>query len=1111
MIGGRGWAGDVANGQVGGSSGSGVSGSGFTLTNTGSVTGGRGSAGYIVNGQSEDGSVGGAAVSGKGFTATNSGTITGGMGGYGQWINPVDANSWGNITQGGAGGAGGAGVTGTGFTLTNSGTIAGGYGRYGGSARWDGTAGGTSSGAAISLAGGVGGNGGVGVGGTGFTVTNNGTITGGNGGAGGGDFYVGSDLSGIRFVLPGASAGAAGVAGSAFTLVNNGTIQGGNGAYGGQGNQEQLVGAGQYAIVGVPAVGPGGSTGGAGVYVDSASTPTSITNNARATISGGQGNANYGWGSKGGSGGAGISGTGFTLANGGSVKGGYAGSAGSLFEAMPDNPSPNTAGAGGAGGAGITGTSFTVTNQTGGSITGGTGSRGGGGYFTSDASGNGGNGGTGIVGSDFTLTNAGQVNGGNGGASGALGTHTSSVGTVGSAGHMGLGGVGVVATGNATILNAGGISGGLAGDGTTRADAVDLSGGGNTLTLAAGYGFTGNVVSTSGATNGGDTLTLGGSGHATFDVSQIVTTAPTAYTGTSQFYGFTTYEKIGSSTWTLTGMPSTTIDWIVDQGSLDFSGMTGGVTMSSLSGSGGSLDLGSNALTLDTSTSNTFTGTVNGQSMTMQGTGTQILDGQTTFTASATVAGGTLEIGDGDSPSATLASPQVLVQSGGTLRGHGSVIGHVTNDGTVRPGGSIGVLTISGDYTQNASGTLTIDVTPTQASELKVDGQASLAGTLNLVYAPGTYAEHAYTLVQADALSGRFATTTISGAPAALASDVVYSPTAVYLALVTVRPADGALYGNLQRVANLADQQMLGVVLDTALGPAGTTTGGAATTSANVAGDTRQSGVWVQTTGSDLSLDGSPGIDSTGFGLLGGFDAAVSGSLHVGVEAGVNQLNAHDDLGGNGRIESVHAGLYAFADVGPFVVSATVDGQHESDRISRVTGVGQALANPDGRTVSGGVQIAWPWQAGGWWLTPKVGALYQHQTLDAFTEQVNSPSPVASAYGVSGARGTYNAWQPYAQMTLAHPFQVRGVRYTPQIEVGYRDDARGEVPTLMATAADGTVFAMPGNTTSHGVAMVDVRVTAEAGPSWSLYLDYRGQFASYLHDHALSVGFTKRF
>ncbi|MGF7229011.1 MAG: autotransporter outer membrane beta-barrel domain-containing protein [Candidatus Saccharibacteria bacterium] len=1131
----------------------GVGGTGFTIINAGSIIGGAGGEGgnawWSTTDTSESGvglggagGTGGDAVNGAHFTLTNTGKITAGAGGNGgnQPGNATGARTQG-IGVGGAGGDGGIGVAGSDFTLTNTGTITGGAGGVGGRGVISNPSGGFE---VLSSLAGTPGAGGAGVSGTGFTLDNDtgGTIIGGAAGSGVFDY---------------SNNGGAGVTGSGFTLTNKGSISGGSSsAYGNAANAGAGVNGNDFHL----ANGVGGTiNGGSG----------GIGNDAGATA----GNGSYvsGVGDKGGAGGnggVGISGSGMVLANSGTVAGGVGGTGGMGYGAV-------SSGNGGNGGAGIyvgNGSTTTITNNSGatiqggnggqdglghtgycnvsaatnckvpsgnggmggaggtavslaagtalnnaGNISGGNGGAGGAGSAQGNYSnnpgdgGNGGSGGVGVTGTGFTLTNSGAIAGGNGGDAG-VGGASANGGANGANGTTGLsGGAGVVATGNATILNAGSISGGLAGDGVNRADAVDLSGGGNTLTLEAGYGFTGNVVSTSGTTNGGDTLALGGSANATFDVSQIVTTAPTAYTGTPQFYGFTTYEKTGGSTWTITGTPSATINWIVDQGAVNFAGMTGGVTMSSLSGSGGSLDLGSNTLTLDTSVRNTFTGTVSGQGMTLQGGGTQILDGQTNFTASATIAGGTLEIGDSDSPSATLTSPQVLVQSGGTLRGHGSVIGHVTNDGTVRPGGSIGVLTINGDYTQSVSGTLTIDVTPIQASELKVNGQASLAGTLNLIYAPGTYAEHTYTLVQADALTGRFATTTASGAPAVLIPDVVYGSTAVYLALATVHPADGALYGNLQQVASLANQQTLGAVLDAALGSAESATDEAAMVPPNVARSAHESGAWVQATGSDVSLDGSPGLDSTGFGLLGGFDAAVADTLHVGVEAGVNQLNANDSLGGHGRIQSVHAGLYAFADVGPLVVSATVDGQHESDRISRVTGVGQALANPDGRTVSGGFQIAWPWQVDGWRLTPKLGALYQHQTLDAFIEQVSSVSPVASAYGVAGARSTDHTWQPYAQMAFAHPFQAWGVRYLPQFALGYRYNTRAGVPTVMATAQDGTVFALPGDGAPRGMATIDARVTAEAGPSWSLSLDYRGQFASHLHDNALSVGFTKRF
>ena len=1144
-------------GGAGGHGDMGVGGTGFTIINAGSIIGGAGGEGgnawWSTTDTSESGvglggagGAGGDAVNGSNFTLTNTGKITAGAGGKGgnQPSNATGARTQG-IGVGGAGGDGGIGVAGSDFTLTNTGTITGGAGGVGGRGVISNPSGGFE---VLSSLAGTPGAGGAGVSGTGFTLDNDtgGTIIGGAAGSGVFDY---------------SNNGGTGVTGSGFTLTNNGSISGGSSsAYGNAANAGAGVNGNDFQLTnGVGGTISGGSgglgdaagaSGGNGSYVPGVGTKggaggnggagisgSSMTLTNSGTVAGGSGSTGgMGYGAvssgNGGTGGAGMyvgSGSTTTIANssGAVLRGGNGGQGGLGHTGYYNFNVPNSeipagnGGTGGVGGAGISLVAGTAFNNQG-NISGGTGGAGGAGsagisansrgnYSNPGDGGNGGAGGVGVTGSGFTLINSGTIVGGNGGSAG-IGGASANGGMNGTDGTAGLsGGMGVVATGNATIINSGSISGGVAGDGTTRADAADLSGGGNTLTLEAGYGFIGNVVSISGTTNGGDTLALGGSTNATFDVSQIVTTALTAYTGTPQFYGFTTYEKTGISTWTLTGTPSTTIDWVIDQGTLNFAGMTGGVKVSSLSGSGGSLDLGANTLTLDTSANDTFAGTVSGQGLILQGSGTQILNGQVTFVGNTTVAHGTLEIGDSDSPAATLISPQVLVQNGGMLRGHGSVTGNVVNDGTVRPGGSVGVLTIHGDYAQSASGILTIDVTPTQASALKVDGHASLAGTLDLVYAPGTYAEHTYTLVQANALTGRFATTTVSGAPAALIPDVVYGSTAVYLALATVRSADGALYGNLQQAASLANQQTLDTVLDAALWSAESAADGSAVVPSSVARDARQSGVWVQATGSDVSLDGSPGLDSTGFGLLGGFDAAVADTLHVGVEAGINQLNANDSLGGHGRIQSVHAGLYAFADVGPLVVSATVDEQHESDRISRVTGVGQALTSPDGRTVSGGFQIAWPWQVDGWRLTPKVGALYQHQTLDAFIEQVNSVSPVASAYGVAGARSTDHTWQPYAQMAFAHPFQAWGVRYLPQFALGYRYNTRASVPTVMATAQDGTVFALPGDGAPRGMATIDARVTAEAGPSWSLSLDYRGQFASHLHDNALSVGFTKRF
>ena len=76
------------------------------------------------------------------------------------------------------------------------------------------------------------------------------------------------------------------------------------------------------------------------------------------------------------------------------------------------------------------------------------------------------------------------------------------------------------------------------------------------------------------------------------------------------------------------------------------------------------------------------------------------------------------------------------VANAGLLEGRGLVNGNVFNGGTVSPGTSIGTLTINGNYTQNANGTLRIEVagtSPGQFDVLAVNGHASLAGTLQLV------------------------------------------------------------------------------------------------------------------------------------------------------------------------------------------------------------------------------------------------------------------------------------------------------------------------------------------------------------------------------------------
>ena len=94
-----------------------------------------------------------------------------------------------------------------------------------------------------------------------------------------------------------------------------------------------------------------------------------------------------------------------------------------------------------------------------------------------------------------------------------------------------------------------------------------------------------------------------------------------------------------------------------------------------------------------------------------------------------------------DSLSFLTASGEVQV-TGGTLKGIGTVGSAVVNTGgTVSPGGSPGILTINGTFSQSGTGKLVTEIdgtTPgTEYDRLVVTGQATLGGTLEIVTGGG--------------------------------------------------------------------------------------------------------------------------------------------------------------------------------------------------------------------------------------------------------------------------------------------------------------------------------------------------------------------------------------
>jgi len=121
-------------------------------------------------------------------------------------------------------------------------------------------------------------------------------------------------------------------------------------------------------------------------------------------------------------------------------------------------------------------------------------------------------------------------------------------------------------------------------------------------------------------------------------------------------------------------------------------------------------------------------------------------------------------------------------------------IAQVTNEGVFQPGVVGTALDLTGDFTQTATGTTRVLVSPSGTTEFNITGSAQLSGNLEYVLAPGAYAPETDTFLTASAgVTGSFANVTVD-APAAqtpVATPAATAPavTAPAAAPVAIAPA----------------------------------------------------------------------------------------------------------------------------------------------------------------------------------------------------------------------------------------------------------------------------------------------------------------------------------
>ena len=290
---------------------------------------------------------------------------------------------------------------------------------------------------------------------------------------------------------------------------------------------------------------------------------------------------------------------------------------------------------------------------------------------------------------------------------------------------------------------------------------LDLGGfGANVSSLTTANGGGSNVIANS-STTANSTLTFT-TGTSTFDgtIQDSVnggtkTTALAISSGMLTVTGFSnTYTggtTVGGGTLVMgnqNAFGQNGAAMAVNSGTLDLNGNS--PTFGNLTGSGGVITNsgGSATLTVDTPGSPSYAGSIQGGgqlSLSKQGSGTFTLAGTSSYTGDTNINNGTLSV-----TGALASSGNVIVNSGATLAGTGTVGNVNHNGGTINPGtapNTTGTLTAN-SLTVN-SGTLQFDIgTAANNDRITVSGTANFQGGSTLAVSstngsfyltPGTY------------------------------------------------------------------------------------------------------------------------------------------------------------------------------------------------------------------------------------------------------------------------------------------------------------------------------------------------------------------------------------
>ncbi|WP_155765320.1 autotransporter domain-containing protein [Mesorhizobium erdmanii] len=522
--------------------------------------------------------------------------------------------------------------------------------------------------------------------------------------------------------------------------------------------------------------------------------------------------------------------------------------------------------------------------------------------------------------------------------------------------------------------------------------------------------------------------------------------------------------------------------------------------------------------------------------------GNQTLDGINTYTGTTTVEdGGTLTVNG-----SIASSSMTTVEAGGRLGGTGTV-GNVTVDGgTLAPGSSTGTLTVQGDLSMTSQSTYLVDVSPANATRVDVTGTASLNGaTLRTSYAAGSYVARQYTILTADgSVNGTFSGPVSSNIPLSLSQTVSYDPegTSIYLNTELNFVLPGGLNGNQQSVANAltdyfdstggipvafaalgadglsqasgetatglqqttfsAMDQFLGVLGDSSVH--GRSPGGDITASVGDAPSSRWT-LWAAPFGSSQTTDGDAGQGSSSlttrlYGLAGGADYRLSPDTLAGFAFAAGATNFSVGGYGSGRTDLFQAGAFIRHDIGAGFVDASLAYGWQDATTERSVGADRLEARLHPQSFAGRLEGGYRLDTPWIDLTPYAAAQFTTLALPAYGETVKSG---ADTFALNYDSKDITATRAELGLRTNTSFAVEDKVFTLRGRVAWAHDFNAD-RNVTATfgALPGATFVTSGAARAADALLTSASAEVKFNNGWTLSGTVDGEFSKTTQSYA---------